>query len=499
MRERFNQQSSLDATPISEVKIDSKTRHELAPLLAALQYIFVTPELNEKVFTILESKILEGKKQTGRLGMSLWEILVLGCVRLNLNTNYDFLQDQANNHFMLRGILGVRTGEVFSDGHYYELSTLKENVRLLDEATLQKISNEVVKAAHELKKKEEGLKGVVSLRIKSDSFPVASNVHFPTDMNLLWDSIRKSLEVLLSLLEVCEIKGWRKIAYTKDQLKKYYRKTSEIHRKKGGNYKSRLEVSAKVYIEKSDKLSAKIKAAMEEFEKVGETNLKVFLLLPELKRFVRMLDKHSDLLRRRVIEEEKIPHQEKVFSIFEEHVEWLTKGKLHGGVVIGHNVLVSTDQYHFIVDHKVAEKEVDKKMAIPLGERLAKSFSEGYCLESLSLDRGFYSDLGKKALQGIFGKVILPKPGKKSVSIEQEESAEDYVKLRKKHSAVESNINELRHSGVDRVPDKGLVGFKKYVALGVLAYNLRRLGQLVMAQQKIKTLLKSGKPKPIAA
>ncbi len=380
MRKRFNQQNSLDATPISEVKIDGKTRHELAPLLAALQYIFITPELNEKVFTILESKILEGKKQTGRLGMTLWEILVLGCVRLNLNTNYDFLQDQANNHFMLRGILGVRTGEIFSDGHYYELSTLKENVRLLDEATLQKISNEVVKAGHELKKKEEGIKGSVSLRIKSDSFPVASNVHFPTDMNLLWDSIRKSLEVLLSLLEVCEIKGWRKIAYTKDQLKKYYRNTSEIHRKKGGNYKPRLEASAKVYIEKSDKVSSKIKVAMEEFEKVGETNLKVFLLLPELKRFVRMLDKHSDLLRRRVIEDEKIPHQEKVFSIFEEHVEWLTKGKLHGGVVIGHNVLISTDQYHFIVDHRVAEKEVDKKMAIPLGKRLAENFPENYCL-----------------------------------------------------------------------------------------------------------------------
>ena len=163
MRKRFNPQPSLDATPIGEVKINGKSRHELAPLLAALQYIFVTPDLNEKIFSILEKKILGDKKRTGRLGMSLWEILVLGCVRLNLNINYDFLQDQANNHLMLRGILGVRTKEIFKDGYLYPLSTLKENVRLLDEETLQEISVEVVKYGHTLlkKKKKRGKKKIV--------------------------------------------------------------------------------------------------------------------------------------------------------------------------------------------------------------------------------------------------------------------------------------------------------------------------------------------------
>lgn len=153
MRNRFNQQNSLDATPINEVKIDGKSRHELAPLLGGLQYIFTTPALNEKIFSILESKIMHGKKQTGRWGMSLWEILVLGCVRLNLNTNYDALQDLANNHSMLRGILGVRTNEIFGNGHYYELSTIKENVGLLDEEILKAISLELVKAGHSFKKK----------------------------------------------------------------------------------------------------------------------------------------------------------------------------------------------------------------------------------------------------------------------------------------------------------------------------------------------------------
>ena len=87
MRKRFEQQHELDATLIPEVKIDKKSRHELPQVLAGLQYIFVTPSVNEQVFEILENKILKGKKKTGRLGMSLWEILVLGVMRLNLGNS----------------------------------------------------------------------------------------------------------------------------------------------------------------------------------------------------------------------------------------------------------------------------------------------------------------------------------------------------------------------------------------------------------------------------
>jgi len=153
MRKRFEQQTSLGIVPIPEVKINSKTRHELPQLLVGLQYIYVTPSLSEEVFSILDEKILKGKKSTGRNGMSLWEILVLGAVRLNLDTNYDMLHDLANNHMELRSILGVQEINTMDGGRFYPLSTIKENVRLLDEQVLKQISSVVVKAGHELKKK----------------------------------------------------------------------------------------------------------------------------------------------------------------------------------------------------------------------------------------------------------------------------------------------------------------------------------------------------------
>ncbi len=109
MRKRFEQQNSLDADLIPDIEFDQKDRHQLPQLLAGLQYIFMTSSLNEAIFEILEKKILGDKKKTGRLGMSLWEILVLGAVRLNMDAYYDAVHNLANYHEQVRGIMGVHT------------------------------------------------------------------------------------------------------------------------------------------------------------------------------------------------------------------------------------------------------------------------------------------------------------------------------------------------------------------------------------------------------
>ena len=187
MRKRFEQQNTLDADLIPEIEFDLKSRHQLPQLLAGLQYIFITPDLNEAVFEVLEKKILGDKKRTGRLGMSLWEILVLGAVRLNMDYDYDAVHDLANHHEKVRGIMGVQTRKVFDSGKRYVLQTLKDNVSLLDEVTLQEISELVVKAGHQLKKNEKptAKEATLALRLKTDSYAVETTVHFPTDIILL--------------------------------------------------------------------------------------------------------------------------------------------------------------------------------------------------------------------------------------------------------------------------------------------------------------------------
>jgi len=107
MRRRFEVQLALGKTPIERVSIPLKSRDELPPILAALQWIFQTPEINEQIFPLLEARVLAGKRATGRPGLDLWHILVLGVVRLGLDADWDRLEDLANHHTLLRQMLGV--------------------------------------------------------------------------------------------------------------------------------------------------------------------------------------------------------------------------------------------------------------------------------------------------------------------------------------------------------------------------------------------------------
>ena len=154
MRHRFTQQVPEGGVAIGAVDLNIRTRHQLVPLLKGLQYIFVTEGLNELVFEALELCILGDKKKTGRLGMSLWEIFVLSSIRQGLNIDYDFLTDQANQHKLVRQILGVYSAPS-SDGKEYHVQTVKDNVRLLSEEQLRSINDLVVKSTHGLIKKKK--------------------------------------------------------------------------------------------------------------------------------------------------------------------------------------------------------------------------------------------------------------------------------------------------------------------------------------------------------
>jgi transposase, IS5 family len=78
MRKRFEAQMTLGCTPIDQVEIPTKTRASMAALVAALQYIYTHREWNQRIFDLLLEKGDGWQEKTGRRGMSLWEIFVLG-------------------------------------------------------------------------------------------------------------------------------------------------------------------------------------------------------------------------------------------------------------------------------------------------------------------------------------------------------------------------------------------------------------------------------------
>jgi transposase, IS5 family len=478
MRQRFEQQINLRTVAISDVKFPLKSRDELPPVLMALQYIFVTPELNEKVFALLEKKVCGNKKKTGRKGMDLWHILVLAVVRHACGTNWDTLETWSNHHELVRRVMGVHATAFIEDEKIeFSYQTILDNVSLIDEALLQEINLLVVDAGHKLvKKKEEE-----ALKLKTDSYAVETNIHFPTDLNLLWDSSRKCLDMVEKLVEITEVKGWRKIKSLRKNFKSLFRATS--HQVFKGKNEHQKKQYVKQYLLQARLLEQRVEELIKTLPLNPGKQSQILLIIEMLEHYKKYVTKFTDQIERRLIKGEVIPADEKVYSIFEEHTEWISKGKLNKKVELGHLVLITTDQYQFIVDYKVMEKQKDAKQVSDLCERIKKNFG-GKKLYSHSFDKGFWSKDNHTALKGAaIEQVILPKRGRHNKEDKERESQAAFKKLRNAHSAVESNINMLEHHGLNRCMDKGLRGYKRCVGLSILAYNLHIVGNALKVKE----------------
>jgi len=473
MRKRFEHQLVLGQLPIEETPVPLKSRDSLVPLVASLKEIFMVPEWNESVFEILEQKILSNKKRTGRPGMNLWQIFVLAQVRNCLNIGYADLQHMANYNKLIRQLMGVETEFGYKNVEF-EYQNILDNVSLLDDATVREMNNVIVEFGHSVFKKKE----TEALRLKTDSFVVKSNVHFPTDYNLLWDCARKSLDMVQAFLEkYSNLPQWRKISNWYTELKNMMRVLSKASISGGPGKEQRIKVVTKKYLKKAYALQRKLQTSKSVFPSNDLIDMALHL---ELQHYMGLLDKHIDLVERRLLKGEIIPHNEKIFSIFETYTEWITKGKRHPNVELGKNTAITTDQFHLIVDYHVMDHETDPGIVTALFERI----NTKYKVDSWSFDRGFWNKDNKERLMKEIANVIMPRKGKKNKTESEEEHQRIFKKLKNKHSAIESNINELEHHGLDRCPDRGYEHFKRYVGLAVCAYNLKRIGKALLEQKR---------------
>ncbi len=156
MRKRFEQEITIGRLLIQDTIIPTKKRSGALPgLCAALKEIFISPKWNERVFQVLEDKILSSNNNMGRPGMNLWQIFVLSQVRLCQNISYDDLHHIANYDSMVRQILGVES-EFGAGKQEFGYQSIIDNVGLLTNETVQELNTIIVEFGHEVFKKKRG-------------------------------------------------------------------------------------------------------------------------------------------------------------------------------------------------------------------------------------------------------------------------------------------------------------------------------------------------------
>jgi hypothetical protein len=446
----------------------------MGSLIVALRELYKNDTYRNKIFDILEEKLIKGKSRTGRPGMSLWEIFVLAQVRLSKQMSYDELEMHANYNKLVRQVMGVVRFSGLNEA-FFPYQTIVDNVSLLDDNTLYKINEVIVSFGHSevFKKKEEA-----ALHLKSDSFVLESNVHFPTDYNLLWDCERKCLDMIGQVEQKHgSIQGWRKSKSWRRDLKSLMRRVGKACSAGGKSKEGRVKEAAGSYIQKSVLLSDKLSRILSQLPILDVMDLATVL---SLEHYHALLKKHIDLVERRLLKGEAIPQEEKMFSIFEPYTEWIAKGKLRPNVELGKKVNITTDQYQLIVDCQTMSHQPDSGIVASLADRLTPVFKVG----TWSFDKGYWHPDNRALLEMVVPDVIMPKKGKCSQAELDREHQKVFKKYRRQHSAVESNLHSLETRGLSRCPDRGEKHFSRYVALGVCAYNLCCIGRKLQADYK---------------
>lgn len=454
------------------VELDPSSRDKITMTLRGLQGLYCDDEARHKLFQKLESCIPDYKKQqTGRESITLWQSTVLAVIRLGCDLDYDTLANLARNHGDLRGIMGVG---MFSNIKFARQS-IWDAINRISPDLLEEINTIVVDSAH----KTLGLTD--DLQTRCDSFVVHSNVHFPTDINLLMDAMRKVVTLTAELADELEIGGWRKANYNLEKIRSLYRKTSKLKQSRSQDPKKKEERQDAIIESHKEYINTCLRVL-----DLADNTLKELPFIPltapiaEIRKYIEYGRVLSSQIERRVINGETIPHHEKIFSIFEEYTEWISKGKAGVRQELGLNTCIMSDQHGFILTHHVMQKESDVDVAVPIVRKAANLFK----ISSVSFDKGFHSPANQETLPEIIEVIVLPAKGYKNAERREQESTPQFKALRRAHSAVESAINALESCGLSRCRDRTEVGFKRYVALGVIGRNLKTLGAKLLERER---------------
>jgi hypothetical protein len=474
MRKAFEPQQRLDCCPILKVQLNFNCRDEIIPILRTLQHIYSQRKLRDSILRAI-AKDVNGTsdRKLGRKGLYYWEILVLAGVRLGCGLNYDALQDLAENHRALRYIMGIGDWE---EDESFDWRRIHDNLTKISPETVEKINQLIVGEGHRLV--PEASEGV-----RADSFVAETNIHYPTESSLIRDGLRKIFSLCAMMAAMVGHGGWRQHKHLYRKAKRLAGRIDRLAARKGPDSKRRREGLYRQLLE----LAGTILARAEELREATGTGTSVdpemLSLDGELKTFMERTMQVCDTARRRVLEGETVPNNEKLFSMFETHTQLYKRGKVAEPMQFGRLVLVYEDDAGFVVDYSILPRDAqDSDVVVPRTRMLQKRL--GGRIRRASFDRGFHSPENQRELAEIVKDPCLPMPGAKQAAEQAREAGVEFRQSRRRHPGIESAIHALQTgNGLERCRDRSEQGFERYIGLGVLGRNLQVLGKILIARE----------------
>jgi IS5 family transposase len=308
-------------------------------------------------------------------------------------------------------------------------------------------------------------------KLRLDTTVYDTNVHYPTDSSLLWDSFRtlaRSLQEIqrelpqLALKHRFHTKKVKKLAYF-------------ITRNGGSNNKGKKRKVKSAYrklIERVGWIATVAHEALSLLDRAGYDAELLAHYVPIVERIIHQADQ-------RVLHGVMLAADEKIYSLFEEHTELLKRGKAGKPIEFGHKVLIAQTGEKFIHHYKVFPKQKeDKELVEPTLKAHKQLFGAGP--DVLATDKGFYENMKQIIkLEKNIVTVSICKKGRRNQQEYERECTEAFKEGQRFRAGCEGSISVLKRVfKLGRCLFKGFKNYAASVGCGIFCHNLVLLTRL---------------------
>lgn len=304
-----------------------------------------------------------------------------------------------------------------------------------------------------------------------DSTVVETNIHYPTDSSLLWDSFRTLSRLLSEIRNEQPVLGIINRFHDK-KIKKLYTYISRNASSKSKATQRKVKRHYRTLIQRVQWIYSVGQAILVQLEPSSrEAQL--------LAHYLPLVFKITDQADKRVLQGKTVPANEKLYSLFEAHTELIKRGKAGKPVEFGHKILVSQTGEKFIHHYQVLRTRCDDiELLNPALEAHHSVF--GQLPEVLAADKGFYKSMDQiQELESKITTVSIAKKGRRTAEEEAREHTDSFKAGQRFRAGSEGSISVLKRAfSLKCCFYKGFKNYAASVGLAVLCHNLVLLTRL---------------------
>ena len=411
----------------------------------------------------------------GRRGTSAEVVLRLLLLKHVRNWSYEVVEREVRANLVYRAFTRIGGGKVPDD------TVMNKWELALGPEVIESIHKRVVTIAQE-KKVVEGRK------MRVDTTVVETNIHYPTDSSLLGDGVRVLTRAMKRIADIAGNVG----AKLRDRSRSVKYRILEIGRaarSKGGTGKEKLQKAYGKLLEATSRVVGQAKRFSREVasgvKKSSDVRKQAAIegLRKELETMAPRVKQVMQQARARIFGgDTHVP--EKLVSVFEPTTEVIRKGKASKPTEFGKMVKIQEGENQIITSFEVYEKRpYDSALLIPAIESHEEQL--GRTPRLVAGDAAFYSAANEKeAHEKGVKRVCIPNRSTKSADRKREQKKRWFKQGQKWRTGCEGRISVLkRRHGLRRCLYRGDSGMKRWVGFGVIADNLRHLGEVLAARE----------------